>query len=69
MRIDLNLVGQNFLENAIMEGIRRSNNAKVAGEARQVLNDLFDRKIINQGVYEREMTNIAASLGLNLKEK
>jgi len=68
MRVELDLVGQNILTDRIIEGIGRSNKVKAAGEARQILNDLFDRKIIRQGVYEREMTNIATSLGINLKE-
>ena len=68
MRVDLNLVGQNILTDRIIEGISRSNKVKAAGEARQVLNDLFDRNIVRQGVYEREMTRVAEALGLNLKE-
>ena len=68
MRVDLNLVGQNILTDRIIEGISRSNKIKAAGEARQVLTDLFDRNIIRHRVYEREMTNIATSLGINLKE-
>ena len=65
--ITLNL-GQYQTTQKMVNRIDELTRIKAAGEARQVLNDLFDRNIIRQGVYEREMTRVAEALGLKLKE-